>query len=100
MACPQRRTMRCTAASSIVSRRFNIPVPSGQIRYELYLGDPRGVIQAEAGVTGMATTIVVAGATGFLGGRIVNALIERGADVRALVRDSAGTDKLETLASE
>jgi uncharacterized protein YbjT (DUF2867 family) len=45
----------------------------------------------------MATTIVVAGATGVLGGRIAKALIERGADVRALVRDSAGNDKLAAL---
>ena len=47
----------------------------------------------------MATTIAVAGATGFLGGRIVKALIERGADVRALVRDNASSDKLAGLES-
>ena len=47
----------------------------------------------------MATTIAVAGATGFLGGRIVKALIERGADVRALVRDNAPSDKLAGLES-
>ncbi|MBZ5672294.1 MAG: NmrA family NAD(P)-binding protein, partial [Acidobacteriia bacterium] len=32
------------------------------------------------------STIVVAGATGNLGGRIARALLERGASVRALVR--------------
>jgi nucleoside-diphosphate-sugar epimerase len=42
-------------------------------------------------------TIVVAGATGNLGGRIVKALLERGASVRALVRPAAARDKLERL---
>jgi len=42
-------------------------------------------------------TIVVAGATGNLGGRIVSALLERGAGVRALVRHGAARDKLERL---
>ena len=42
-------------------------------------------------------TIVVAGATGNLGGRIVRALLERGASVRALVRSSTPRDKLERL---
>jgi nucleoside-diphosphate-sugar epimerase len=42
-------------------------------------------------------TIVVAGATGNLGGRIARALLERGARVRALVRPSAVRDKLERL---
>jgi nucleoside-diphosphate-sugar epimerase len=37
----------------------------------------------------------VAGATGNLGGRIVRALIERGASVTALVRPGAARDKLE-----
>ena len=41
--------------------------------------------------------IVVAGATGNLGGRIVKALLERGASVRALVRHGAAPDKLEEL---
>jgi uncharacterized protein YbjT (DUF2867 family) len=36
------------------------------------------------------TTILVAGGTGDLGGRIINALLNRGAEVRAIVR--AGTD--------
>jgi nucleoside-diphosphate-sugar epimerase len=42
-------------------------------------------------------TIVVAGATGNLGGRIVRALLERGARVRALVRQGTAPDKLERL---
>jgi len=43
------------------------------------------------------STIVVAGATGNLGGRIARALLERGASVRALVRQGASPDKLERL---
>jgi nucleoside-diphosphate-sugar epimerase len=43
------------------------------------------------------STIVVAGATGNLGGRIARALLERGARVRALVRHSTARDKLERL---
>jgi nucleoside-diphosphate-sugar epimerase len=43
------------------------------------------------------STIVVAGATGNLGGRIARALLERGASVRALVRHGAAQDKLERL---
>jgi nucleoside-diphosphate-sugar epimerase len=42
-------------------------------------------------------TIVIAGATGNLGGRIAKALLERGASVRALVRHGATRDKLERL---
>jgi nucleoside-diphosphate-sugar epimerase len=42
-------------------------------------------------------TIVVVGATGNLGGRIVRALIERGANVKALVRHGAARDRLERL---
>lgn len=42
-------------------------------------------------------TIVVAGATGNLGGRIARALRERGARVRALVRPSTAQDKIERL---
>ncbi|MGD0498051.1 MAG: NmrA family NAD(P)-binding protein [Bryobacteraceae bacterium] len=41
--------------------------------------------------------IVVAGATGNLGGRIARALVERGASVRALVRHGAARDRLERL---
>ena len=37
--------------------------------------------------------IVVAGATGNLGGRIVKALVERGANVKALVRHGTAPDK-------
>jgi nucleoside-diphosphate-sugar epimerase len=44
-----------------------------------------------------ASTIVVAGATGNLGGRIAKALIERGASVNALVRHGTARDKLERL---
>jgi nucleoside-diphosphate-sugar epimerase len=43
------------------------------------------------------STIVVAGATGNLGRRIVRALIERGASVRALVRRGTARAKLERL---
>jgi NmrA-like family len=43
------------------------------------------------------STIVVAGATGNLGGRIARALLERGASVRALVRHDTARDKLERL---
>ncbi len=42
-------------------------------------------------------TIVVAGATGNLGGRIVKALLERGARVRALVRRGSAQEKVERL---
>ncbi len=42
-------------------------------------------------------TILVAGATGNLGNRIVSALIERGATVRALVRSGADQRKLTEL---
>jgi nucleoside-diphosphate-sugar epimerase len=41
--------------------------------------------------------IIVAGATGNLGGRIVRALLERGARVRALVRNGTAQDKLQKL---
>lgn len=44
------------------------------------------------------TTIAVAGATGKLGQRIVADLLERGADVCALVRSGAAGDKVEALA--
>jgi nucleoside-diphosphate-sugar epimerase len=44
-----------------------------------------------------ASTIVVAGATGNLGGRIVRALVERRASVKALVRHGTARDKLERL---
>jgi len=43
------------------------------------------------------STIVVAGATGNLGGRIARALLDRGADVRALVRHSTAPDRVERL---
>jgi nucleoside-diphosphate-sugar epimerase len=42
-------------------------------------------------------TIVVAGATGNLGGRIARALVERGASVRALVRHGTARERLERL---
>ena len=45
----------------------------------------------------MATPIVVAGATGNLGGRIARALVGRGADVRALVRRGTAPERTETL---
>jgi len=45
----------------------------------------------------MSATIVVAGATGNLGGRIARALVARGASVRAIVRHTTAPDKLERL---
>jgi nucleoside-diphosphate-sugar epimerase len=45
----------------------------------------------------MASTIVVAGATGHLGGLIVAALLERGAHVCALVRAGTDSDKIARL---
>lgn len=45
----------------------------------------------------MAATILVAGATGDLGGRIVNALLKRGASVRAVVRAETASDKVGKL---
>jgi nucleoside-diphosphate-sugar epimerase len=43
------------------------------------------------------STIVVAGASGDLGGRITRALLDRGAAVRALVRHSTAPEKVERL---
>jgi nucleoside-diphosphate-sugar epimerase len=43
------------------------------------------------------STIVVAGATGNLGGRIARASLERGASVRALVRPGTAQDRIERL---
>jgi nucleoside-diphosphate-sugar epimerase len=43
------------------------------------------------------TVTVLAGATGTLGGRIARALLERGANVRAIVRHSSAPDKVEEL---
>jgi hypothetical protein len=51
----------------------------------------------------MNTRILVAGATGDLGGRIIKALIKRGADVTALVRagsDQAKVDKVSQLGAQ
>jgi hypothetical protein len=45
----------------------------------------------------MKKNILVAGATGNLGGRICNELIQRGASVRAIVRPSTDTEKVEAL---
>lgn len=45
----------------------------------------------------MSTTIVVAGGTGDLGGRIIHALRNKGAHVRALVRASTDSAKLDKL---
>jgi uncharacterized protein YbjT (DUF2867 family) len=47
----------------------------------------------------MKKTILVAGATGDLGGRIVKALLSRGAEVRALVRTGTSAEKTETLSN-
>lgn len=48
----------------------------------------------------MTPTIVVAGAAGDLGGRIAQALLARGATVRALVRDDADGTERDRLAAE
>lgn len=45
----------------------------------------------------MTDTIVLAGATGDLGGRIAAALLKRGAAVRALVRSDTPRDRVEAL---
>ncbi len=45
----------------------------------------------------MKMTIVVAGGTGDLGGRIINALLDRGAGIRALVRPGTDSAKVLTL---
>lgn len=45
----------------------------------------------------MSKKILVAGATGNLGGKIVNALIEKGADVYAIVRSSTDINKINEL---
>lgn len=45
----------------------------------------------------MNKTILVAGATGNLGGRIVDALIEKGAKVRAIVREETEREKVGRL---
>jgi NmrA-like family len=45
----------------------------------------------------MQKTIVIAGATGNLGGRIAKALIENGAIVKAIVRTSAKQEKINNL---
>jgi len=45
----------------------------------------------------MKKIILVAGATGNLGGKIVRALLEKGADVRAVVRMNTSVEKIEEL---
>jgi nucleoside-diphosphate-sugar epimerase len=45
----------------------------------------------------MSATVVVAGATGNLGGRIARALLHRGASVTAIVRRGTAPDRLERL---
>ncbi len=45
----------------------------------------------------MKNTILVAGATGNLGNRICKELLQRGAAVKAIARESADTDKIEIL---
>jgi uncharacterized protein YbjT (DUF2867 family) len=47
--------------------------------------------------TSTTKTIAVAGATGAQGGAVVDALLERGASVRALVR-STGSERARNLA--
>lgn len=48
----------------------------------------------------MKSTIVVAGATGNLGGRIVTALVKRGANVRALVLPNTESAKIKKLTDQ
>jgi uncharacterized protein YbjT (DUF2867 family) len=45
----------------------------------------------------MKPTILVAGGPGNLGGRIIKALIARGAVVRAIVRNGSKPEKIKTL---
>jgi uncharacterized protein YbjT (DUF2867 family) len=45
----------------------------------------------------MKEVVLLAGATGNLGGRIVEALLQRGAQVRALVRQGTEVTKLDVL---
>ncbi|GAB3557955.1 NmrA family NAD(P)-binding protein [Spirosoma fluminis] len=45
----------------------------------------------------MAATILIAGGTGNLGGRIIRELLTRGAEVRALVRSSSDDEKVKNL---
>jgi nucleoside-diphosphate-sugar epimerase len=45
----------------------------------------------------MSKTTLVAGATGNLGGKIVNALIERGATIKAIVRSETSIEKITAL---
>lgn len=48
----------------------------------------------------MADTVLVAGATGNLGGRIIGALKDQGADVRALVRTDTAAEKVDKLTQQ
>src|SRR5688500_13104426 len=45
----------------------------------------------------MEKIILVAGSTGNLGGRIVNALLKKGAIVRAIVRQTTDPEKIQKL---
>jgi len=45
----------------------------------------------------MKKTIVIAGATGNLGGKIVNALLAKGAEVKAIVRLETDIKKITTV---
>src|SRR5690349_19845672 len=53
----------------------------------MWITNLRGVFQPQPGVIPM--TILVTGATGTVGRHVVEQLVKRGADVRALVRDPA-----------
>jgi hypothetical protein len=48
----------------------------------------------------MSKTIVVAGATGNLGGKIVDALLAKGVTVKAIVRSSTNIEKIKVLQSK
>ena len=47
----------------------------------------------------MKDFILVAGATGDLGGRIIKSLVSKGADVHALIRPGSDKAKIAALAS-
>ena len=45
----------------------------------------------------MKKIILVAGGTGNLGGRVINALLERGAEVRVVIRPGSDINKIKNL---
>ena len=57
-------------------------------------------IEVHAASVGRGTTVAITGATGFIGGRLAECLIERGADVTCLVRSSQGTSRLQHIGAK